>query len=544
MHPVASCSSLSPSHTLILPSTPSSTPTTCRYVDQPTGGRGQEWVEGGWIVFIYISFLQDFRLALKAFILQHILCRPVDPDQAFKRSLASLHHHSTVHRVNVNDSYLTNLHTPRSHNSPASGSPLPGMPMDGIRSRSSTLGSFGPWDSYKALSTSVSFPSSPAFTTSPSVGVHTSDFLSHHPRIATLNTYDGHTSAKDTHDAVDDSSQPLLSSAITLCVPSIHHSHSLNSTTLHNNNLLPADQQPCLTTSTASAAVAAGSSSHATWSLGPDQCEKSPAKSVSEVTMLGGDTVIEEKPVNNIHGCPESLQTTSDMTKLESENVNASVQSMCDTTLTTGFLSTNTNTKHDATATIKQEGSPSCLTDSTIIPLAPTASIETLHESSCNDTSHPDQDSIEASSVDEDALSQDTSGRVSSQAMEVTDASGINQSDAQTPTSLFSNGSACGPLHSSPEDSLPSPTCPVTLGPEALIPPATESEPSLLLRELGKYLPKILQKREGSQRSRFFRLRNWWSQDSRHKSYHGMSLESGDTTLTRRARSISGAIGT
>ena len=151
---------------------------------------------------------------------------------------------------------------------------------------------------------------------------------------------------------------------------------------------------------------------------------------------------------------------------------------------------------------------------------------------------------FEVASVDEEAVSQAASGRVSSQAIEATDTSGINHSDAQTPTSLFSNGSACGPMHSSPEDGFSSPTCPVALGPEALIPQVTESEPSLLLRELGKYLPKILQKREGNHRSRFFRLPNWWSQDSRHKSYHGMSLESGDPTLTRRARSISGAIGT
>lgn len=503
-------------------------------------------MEGGDAGFTSVSFcLQDFRLALKAFILHHILRRPVDPDQAFNRSLASLHHHSTVHRVNVNDTtYLTNLHTPRSHNSPVSGSPLPGMSMDGIRSRSSTLGSFGPWDSYKALSTSVSFPSSPAFTTSSSVAAHTSDLLSHRPRAATLNSHTGPTSTSDTHDAANDSSQPLLSSAITLCVPPTQHGHMLNSyTSSHNSDLSPADQQPHLTSSAASVPVLTGKGdaanvavtvSHPKWSLGPDQYEASPLRSTPEATTRVTDLPIEIKEANSIHSCPESLQTTVVMTKPEPEAVNDSVQPICHTT--------STNTEYSGI--IKREGPSSCLADSTIFPLAPTASIETLQDSPCNGTSLSGQDVTEAVSLDEEALSQVASGGVSSQAMEVTDTSGINHSDAQTPTSLFSNGSACGPMHSSPEDGLSSPTCPVELGPETLIPQVTESEPSLLLQELGKYLPKILQKREGNHRSRFFRLRNWWSQESRHKSYHGTSLESGDPTLTRRARSISGAIGT
>ncbi|XP_063866183.1 uncharacterized protein LOC135103617 isoform X2 [Scylla paramamosain] len=486
--------------------------------------------------FLYAYHMHDFRAALKSFILHHVLCRPVDPDVMLNRSVASLHHHSTVHRINMNDTCLTNLHTPRSHNSPVSGSP-----MDGIRSRSSTLGSFGPWDSYKALSTSVSFPSSPAFTTPSSMGAHTNDFLSHRPQATTLISHGKSTLTKDTHDTTDETSQSLFPSSVALCVPTTHHSHMLTShETLHNNNLnnnlSQTDQQPCLTYSVASlpppqtemddAADSSVNDDHHRWSLGPDQYEEPPTRSDSEATVHVWD-VLKPKEINNMHSFSEP------------ETVNTTVQPLSDSSLT-GSVSTDTNKEHNS----KQEESSSCVAYSGTFPLAPTASIETLHDSPCNGISQPSQDGTEAASVNDEAVSQVVSGRLSNQAMEITDASGIIQSDAQTPTSLLSNGSACGPMHSSPEEGLFSPTSPVELGPEALIPQVTESEPSIFLRQLGKYLPKILQKKEGSQRPRFFRLQNWWSQDSRHKSYHGISLESGDPTLTRRARSVSGAIGT
>ncbi|XP_045132496.1 uncharacterized protein LOC123516859 isoform X2 [Portunus trituberculatus] len=486
--------------------------------------------------FLYAYHMHDFRAALKSFILHHILRRPLDPDLMINRSVASLHHHSTMHRINVNDACLTNVHTPRSHNSPVSGSP-----MDGIRSRSSTLGSFGPWDSYKALSTSVSFPSSPAFTTPSSVGAHTNDFLSHRPQVTTLISHGKSILTKDIHDTTDETSQALLPSSVALCVPTTHHSHRLNShDTLQNNNLnnnlSQTDQQFSLTNSVTSlpppqtemddTADVAVNDDHHRWSLGTDQYEESPARSESEATVQVGDA-LESKDINNIHNFSEP------------ETMNSTVQPLSDSSLT-GSVCTDTNKEQNS----KQEGSSSCIAYSTTFPLAPTASIETLHDSPCNGISQPSQDCTEAVSVSDEALSQVACGRLSSQDVEITDASGINQSDAQTPTSLLSNGSACGPMHSSPEEGLSSPTSPVELGPESLIPQVTESEPSIFLRQLGKYLPKILQKKEGGQRPRFFRLQNWWSQDSRHKSYHGISMESRDSTLTRRACSVSGAIGT
>lgn len=395
------------------------------------------------------------------------------------------------------------------------------------------MGSFGPWDSYKALSTSVSFPSSPAFTIPSSVGAHTNDFSSHRPQINTLICHGKSIVTKDTHDTTDESSQALLPTSVALCVPTTHYNHRLNShDTLQNNNLnnnlSQTDQQLCLTDSVASlpstqtkmddAAETAVNADHHRWSLGTDQYEESPTRSESEATVQVGDA-LESKEINNIHNFSEL------------ETVNSTVQPLNDSSLT-GSFSTGIN---------KEQNS---LAYATPFPLAPTASIETLHDSPCNGISQPSQDGTETVSVNDEVVSQGVSGRLSTQGVETTDASGINQSDAQTPTSLLSNGSACGALHSSPEEGLSSSTSPVELGPEALIPQVTESEPSIFLRQLGKYLPKILQKKEGSQRPRFFRLQNWWSQDSRHKSYHGISLESGDSTLTRRACSVSGAIGT
>lgn len=402
------------------------------------------------------------------------------------------------------------------------------------------MGSFGPWDSYKALSTSVSFPSSPAFTTPSSMGAHTNDFLLHRPQATNIISRGKPALTEDTQDTTDDTSQSLLPSSVALYVPTTHHSLMVNShDTLHNNNLnnnlSHTDQQPCLTNSVASLPIpqtqiddvadAAVNDNHHRWSLGTDQ-EEPPTRSESEATVQVGD-VLEPKDMNNIHNFSEP------------EAVNTTVQLLSDSSLT-GSVSTDTNEQQNS----KQKESSPCVAYSDTFPLAPTASIETLHDSPCNGVSQPSQDGTEAASVNDEAVSQVASGRLSSQAVESTDASYINQSDAQTPTSLLSNGSACGPMHSSPEEGLSSPTSPVELGPEALIPQVTESEPSIFFKQLGKYLPKILQKKEGSQRPRFFRLQNWWSQDSRHKSYHGISLESGDPTLTRRARSVSGAIGT
>lgn len=497
------------------------------------------------------SLFQDFRLALKAFITHRIMRRPVDPDQAFNRSIASLHHHSVVQRVNVADSpYLSNLNTPHSHNSPISGSPLPGMSMDGIRSRSSTMGSFGPWDSYKGLSTSVSFPSSPAFTTSSSVAAHTSDLSSHRQQATCLNNPVGPTSATNGPSVSEDSSQPLLPSSVTLCVPPVRHTHTMNPpTTSHNGDLLPLGHQPHLTraarsvpllTETRNVAIGPPTVTSPKWSVGPDdpdQYEESPLGSMPVVPEdLAGE-------MYNTYTCPQNSQTVDDVAFHEEESVH---DSLCDTTPTGASLPTDTDMEHtqyNGNGSIGRTESPHYTPESVPLPLAPKASIESLQDSPCNGTSKSGRDSTETFS-EEEVHSRKTPQRVSSYTVEATGTAGANHGNTQTPTSLLSNGSACGLKHSSPEDSLSSPTNLLAPGPETLIPRVTESEPSLLSWELNKYLPKILRRGEGRQRSRLFRFRNWWSQDSRQKSYHGMSLETSTTQQARRARSISGAIGT
>lgn len=530
---------------------------------QPLNGRGEAGGGGAWgtcsggsggrrrVHFTHgCSFFQDFRIALKSFIAHRILRRPVDPDQAFNRSLASLHHQSTVHRIVADSPYLTTLHTPRSQHSPVTGSPLPGMSMDGIRSRSSTVGSFGPWDSYKGLSTSVSFPSSPAFTTSSSVPPHTSDLLSCRQQAAALNSPAGPTSASN----VEDSSHPLLPSGVTLCVPPVRRSHVKDPPASSRNGDLPApDQQPRLTsaaasvpllTETCNATDVTVTPSSPKWSVGPDVPDQ---EEEEELPVSGGAPETAEDLPREAYGayaCLQNSRTAESVAATEAESV---CGSLCDTSPTGASLPTDTDVEHTqctGNGSIGRPVSPYCPADAIPLPLAPKASIESLQDSPCNGTSRSGQDSMETCSGEEGAQSQEASQRVGSYTVQATDAAGVHHGSTQTPTSLLSNGSALGLTHGSHEDSLSSPTNPVTPGPETLAPRVTESEPSLLSRELCKYIPKILRRGEGGQRSRVFRFRNWWSQDSRQKSYHGMSLEAASAQHARRARSISGAIGT
>ncbi|XP_050721615.1 uncharacterized protein LOC127001284 isoform X2 [Eriocheir sinensis] len=499
--------------------------------------------------FLYAYHMQDFRLALKSFILHRILRRPADPDLAFNRSLASVHHNTTVHRVNVADSpYLTNLHTPHSHNSPVSGSPLPGMSVDGIRSRSSTVGSFGPWDSYKGLSASVSFPSSPAFTTSSSVPAHAGDLLSYRQQAAALNSPAGLASSTHGPGGAEDSSQPLLPSGVTLCVPPVRHAHMMSPpTSSHNGDLAPPGPQPHPTGDAASEPLlmetcdvtdVTVTPSSPKWSVGPDAPDQD-----EELQMSDAPGAAEDLP-GEACGTPICLQSSQ---TAESVAAGESVcESLCDTSPTGASLPTDTAVEHTlytGNGSIGRPASPYCPADSAPLPLAPKASIESLQDSPCNGT-RSGHDSLETFSGEDEAQSQEAALRVSRFGVEATGAAGNNHGNTRTPTSLLSNGSALGLTHGSPDDSLSSPATPAAPGLETPVPQVTESEPSLLSRELSKYLPKILRRGEGGQRSRIFRFRNWWSQDSRQKSYHGMSLEAASAQHARRARSISGAIGT
>lgn len=448
--------------------------------------------------------------------------------------------------------YFTNLHTPHSQNSPVSGSPLPGMSVDGIRSRSSTVGSFGPWDSYKGLSASVSFPSSPAFTTSSSVAAHTTDLLSYRQQAAAALTSPA-CPASATHGpgGSEDASQPLLPSAVTLCVPPVRHAHMMSPpTSSHNGDLSPPGPQPHPTNVAASELLMKETSdvadvtvtpSSPKWSVGPDEGQG------DELQRSDAPGAAQDQPgeASSTAMGLQSSQTAESVAAGEPESV---CDSLCDTSPTGASLPTDTDAEHTlctGNGSIGRPASPCCPADSAPLPLAPKASIESLQDSPCNGT-RSGQDSLETFSGEDEAQSQEEVAlRVSSYGVEATGAAGNNHGNTRTPTSLLSNGSALGLTHGSPDDSLSSPTNPAAPGPETPVPQVTESEPSLLSRELSKYLPKILRRGEGGQRSRIFRFRNWWSQDSSQKpSYHGVSLDAASAQHARRARSISGAIGT
>ncbi|KAK7080568.1 hypothetical protein SK128_021378 [Halocaridina rubra] len=107
--------------------------------------------------FLYAYHMKDFRHALKAFILYRILRREMRLDTPFNRNLASIHH-STVYRVSMGGGspQLANLHTTFTHNTPLTSSPSPVAGTPGcLRSRTSTLGSYGPWLPSRGISPTI-----------------------------------------------------------------------------------------------------------------------------------------------------------------------------------------------------------------------------------------------------------------------------------------------------------------------------------------------------------------------------------------------------
>ncbi|KAK3856013.1 hypothetical protein Pcinc_037617 [Petrolisthes cinctipes] len=169
--------------------------------------------------FLYAYHMNDFRQALKRFLVQYVLRKPVD--DVFNRSMASAHHYSTHHRVNVGES--PHLHTPHSH-TPLSGSPLPGTPLDELRSRTSTLGNCGKWQyNSRGIYVSPSHPSSPALMT---VGRCTL-IEPFRPRAATFTSLTAQAHTNTPAAPRDSSSQPLLSPPVILKPYATQQQHSL-----------------------------------------------------------------------------------------------------------------------------------------------------------------------------------------------------------------------------------------------------------------------------------------------------------------------------
>ncbi|XP_042865819.1 alpha-1A adrenergic receptor-like [Penaeus japonicus] len=164
---------------------------------------------------LYAYHMKDFRMAIKMFTLHRILRRPLPHDYIFNRSLVSPHH-STLYRVNVSGvAHNTNLHTPHAHNTPLTGSPSPliGTPKGGQRSRTSTVGSCGPWPPSRGLSPS---PSSPHFLAEPrsTAASGSADLL--RPRAATITTHTAPASALKASSPTKSASPPAIQSGPTV----------------------------------------------------------------------------------------------------------------------------------------------------------------------------------------------------------------------------------------------------------------------------------------------------------------------------------------
>lgn len=187
-----------------------------------------------------IPFFQDFRQALKRFLLQYVLRKPVD--DVFNRSMASTHHYSTHYRVNMGES--PHLHTPHSH-TPLTSSPIPGTPLDELRSRTSTLGSCGHWHyNPRGISTSPSHPSSPALMMQ-SIGRPLLCEPSR-PRAATFTSLTSQAHTRIPTTPRDVSSQPLLFPPTILKQDATQEEHSLTkeqATKSNSHNSLPTQQQ-------------------------------------------------------------------------------------------------------------------------------------------------------------------------------------------------------------------------------------------------------------------------------------------------------------
>ncbi|XP_042217308.1 uncharacterized protein LOC121862934 [Homarus americanus] len=543
--------------------------------------------------FLYAYHMKDFRNALKMFILHRLLRRPVDLDYAYGRSLVSPHH-STLYRVNVTGAApLTNLHTPHAQATPISGSlsPLPGTPIGELRSQSSTMCSCGPISSPRNVSPSLSFPPSPNMPMSTSRTIQDTPSLALRPRAATITSHTSPASARTPMATADDPSQPLLSLTAPLqqtrmsatlpaaTLPPFSLSHTVdpvvptqhNITAPHLDNLTVCVVDMNSTKSDVSREPTVNSCSTTTCDIVQED--------VSGI-MISGITAT-PSVLTSEAGLPVSRdQMETDISTHSLSAVTASSSSVL-SAITSSSDFVGNETRCDAIEDQVLEYIP-CKKKMNNCTLKPNmSSCETLQSiHSCIETNFSNTSNLtrcgskkekqeETDSTTQLTKQQKESETQIEEVIKAGDGRGVPQPTKDT-SATIPNGnvwnSPAVPLDtngSKTQSEDYTSTCDASSFPclgstieqkklgtprEGLNPRGTDgchTEQSGISKQLSKYLPEILRRREGGLRSKNTRkTKNWWAEMMRQRSYHGISLELKNSKHVKRAQSISGAIET
>ncbi|XP_069160678.1 uncharacterized protein [Procambarus clarkii] len=533
--------------------------------------------------FLYAYHMKDFRNALKAFILHRLLRRPIDPDYGYGRTLVSANY-SNIYRVNQAGS--THLPSPQpllAYNTP----PLPDTPLDELRSRSSTIGSYGPLSSNRNLSPSLSFPPSPATVMTIGDGVQELSSCASRPRAATITSHTSPASATIPLISTDESSQPLLSSSVTMNGPR----QQPETNGVRRASTLPplSSQSSDMTATSLNILPHSDRESSCEANINLTTSDTSSASALISETICNGargdvsDAVIPEATTTT------SLQTTSsNCSSLASrhkidqkENVQSS-EPWCGGG--DGAARSSMYSSHTCSSTLSSSDtySGSLAKEALLIPpckeqLNTSTSNETLlacrafdgtsisnqsipicgsNEESVGMVESPElftqQEGAAQTQIREVALADDHVVLINQTSLPIPNGSACNFSarpvDGDNCTSQSDdNSSGCDastlPCLGSSTEEQRAKTCREE-DPSCRAAAGWTTEQSRVSKELSKYLPKILRRESGLRSKNSRKNKSWWTELMRQRSYHGISLELKSSKHVDRAQSISGAIET
>ncbi|XP_066975019.1 uncharacterized protein [Macrobrachium rosenbergii] len=488
--------------------------------------------------FLYAYHMKDFRHALKAFILEKILRRRLHSEPLSHRSLVSPHH-STLYRVAVGGGspQLANFHTPHTHNTPIQSSPSPvaGTPS-GIRSRSSTLGSYGHWLQSKGVSSTTSLGKTPEDKDEP---------LSR-PRAATITS---HTSPASVHSAEEAClKKPLLSASNLL---TLTHDSCGGEITEHQTVSSSSDAVTINFSATDPTEVVVGFDQYS------DGLSVITDDSLDQhVGVIPTFQLNDSKlPPGNITPLSDAFQNST--TPLTAESSLEFVKKSADSTELssasggdeTSFYSRNITSEamynrpvgRNADSENKRPLGPAkCLSDHDMCD---------IERSITDDGKKFSESTLSQNCLTRENKPNGTDHSINSSSGKRLAASETNMSQIPNGTDDNITSSSTGKYESTNNcDAIRKESEIVRLEETPKQPrkhEATVDESSPLTQEFYRYLPKMLRKKDENKKSKCARTgKGWLSSMMRNRSYHGLSVEVAGSKQLPRAKSISGAMDT
>lgn len=488
--------------------------------------------------FLYAYHMKDFRHALKAFILEKILRRRLHSEPLSHRSLVSPHH-STLYRVAVGGGspQLANFHTPHTHNTPIQSSPSPvaGTPS-GIRSRSSTLGSYGHWLQSKGVSSTTSLGKTPEDKDEP---------LSR-PRAATITS---HTSPASVHSAEEAClKKPLLSASNLL---TLTRDSCGGEITEHQTVSSSSDAVTINFSATDPTEVVVGFDQYSDGLsvITDDSLDQHvgviPTFQLNDSKLPPGNiTPLSDAFQNST--TPLTAESSLEFAKKSADSTELSSASGGDET---SFYSRNITSEamynrpvgRNADSENKRPLGPAkCLSDHDMCD---------IERSITDDGKKFSESTLSQNCLTRENKPNGTDHSINSSSGKRLAASETNMSQIPNGTDDNITSSSTGKYESTNNcDAIRKESEIVRLEETPKQPrkhEATVDESSPLTQEFYRYLPKMLRKKDENKKSKCARTgKGWLSSMMRNRSYHGLSVEVAGSKQLPRAKSISGAMDT